>query len=588
VLSDEALDHRDFEFNNLDQVGEPRRTRLLLSRHSVNYDSYTGAGTRTYDAENRMTQAWGGNNQWQIYTYSADGQRVRRKVDGLESWQIYGFEGELLAEYQAHGLPTAPEKEYGYRNGQLLVETKATAGSWGSPPSFTAPNPLVAGVTEVQALHITELRTAINALRGHRGLPAFSWQQPAGPGDWIKAEPILEMRTALDQALGAPSPAYSGGLAQGLLIKKDHIQELRDRVLAAWNSSSGGTDIRWLVADHLGTPRMIIDQTGSLAGVTRHDYLPFGEELIAGQGGRTIQQGYSGDNIRQKFTQKERDNETGLDYFGARYYASTQGRFTGADAFFKDSNVNDPQSWNKYAYVRNNPLKYLDELGEKATVTIVTDEKNKKGTITIDATIAVYAMAGSNLSAEAVNNAANTIEQSIEKAWSGTYVQKGITYTVTTNITTSVASDEASGENSGAQNVIGLWNGPVAHDADSVVRPGKIFGGADSGQWNVNNLGNGVAAHEFTHLLGVDDRKGGPYLSNTRLLSDSRVPRSATAYDYGWALGGAINSHETESKSYISSPNSWETRSSCCAPRLSEPKNHRSTRELKAGRIWWN
>jgi YD repeat-containing protein len=42
-------------------------------------DTYTGAGSREYDAENRMTRAWGGNNQWQSYTYNADGQRVRRK-----------------------------------------------------------------------------------------------------------------------------------------------------------------------------------------------------------------------------------------------------------------------------------------------------------------------------------------------------------------------------------------------------------------------------------------------------------------------------------------------------------------------------
>ncbi len=56
--------------------------------------------------------------------------------------------------------------------------------------------------------------------------------------------------------------------------------------LEAWSveAGSGSTNARinWLVADHLGTPRMIADQTGSLAGIKRHDYLPFGEELFAG------------------------------------------------------------------------------------------------------------------------------------------------------------------------------------------------------------------------------------------------------------------------------------------------------------------
>ena len=66
-------------------------------------DTYTGAGERVYDAENRMTQAWGGDNQWQYYTYNADGQRTRRKINNQETWQIYGFDGELLAEYAANG-----------------------------------------------------------------------------------------------------------------------------------------------------------------------------------------------------------------------------------------------------------------------------------------------------------------------------------------------------------------------------------------------------------------------------------------------------------------------------------------------------
>src|SRR5882672_8941333 len=84
---------------------------------------------------------------------------------------------------------------------------------------------------------------------------------------------------------------------------------------------SSPAQIHWLVTDQLGTPRMVFDQSGSLANVSRHDYLPFGEELYAGTGGRTTAQGYGvSDNVRQKFTQKERDIETGLDYFLARYY----------------------------------------------------------------------------------------------------------------------------------------------------------------------------------------------------------------------------------------------------------------------------
>lgn len=91
-------------------------------------DTYTGAGNRTYDAENKITSAWGGNNQAQLYGYDASGQRIKRTVNGVETWQVYGLGGELVAEYAATGSPGNPQKEYGYRNGQLLI-TASLAGS---------------------------------------------------------------------------------------------------------------------------------------------------------------------------------------------------------------------------------------------------------------------------------------------------------------------------------------------------------------------------------------------------------------------------------------------------------------------------
>ncbi|MEN3326473.1 MAG: hypothetical protein V7638_1280, partial [Acidobacteriota bacterium] len=129
-------------------------------------------------------------------------------------------------------------------------------------------------------------------------------------------------------------------------------------------SSSSSAQINWLVPDHLGTPRIILDQTGSFANVRRHDYLPFGEELSAGAGGRTPAMGYApGDIVRQQFTQKERDSETGLDYFGARYFASVQGRFTSHDPLLQSGRMTIPQSWNRYTYVLNNPLRLIDPNG---------------------------------------------------------------------------------------------------------------------------------------------------------------------------------------------------------------------------------
>jgi RHS repeat-associated protein len=78
----------------------------------------------------------------------------------------------------------------------------------------------------------------------------------------------------------------------------------------------------------------------------------------------------SQDPFQHKFTAKERDDESRLDFFGARYYGSSLGRFTSADAPFADQKAQAPQSWNLYAYVTNNPLAFVDSNGRGKTKAI--------------------------------------------------------------------------------------------------------------------------------------------------------------------------------------------------------------------------
>ena len=95
-----------------------------------------------------------------------------------------------------------------------------------------------------------------------------------------------------------------------------------------------------------------------------HDYLPFGEEIAAGIGSRDGTWG--GAEPKLKFTGKLRDDvaESGLDFFGARYFSSAQGRFTSPDPIhIMPQKLLDPQQWNMYSYVRNNPLRWIDPTG---------------------------------------------------------------------------------------------------------------------------------------------------------------------------------------------------------------------------------
>ncbi len=61
---------------------------------------------------------------------------------------------------------------------------------------------------------------------------------------------------------------------------------------------------------------------------------------------------------------EQQNPEMGLDYFGARYYAGAQGRFTTVDPSMESVVLQNPQSWNRYSYTLNNPLRYIDPNGE--------------------------------------------------------------------------------------------------------------------------------------------------------------------------------------------------------------------------------
>jgi len=127
------------------------------------------------------------------------------------------------------------------------------------------------------------------------------------------------------------------------------------------NVISGPADVKWLVADQLGTPRIIVDLSGTLVNTTRHDYLPFGEEI--GGSFRASGFGYAAEGVRQQFTGYEKDKETGLDFAQARYYANVQGRFTSPDPLLSSGDGVDPQTWNRYSYVGNHPTTMTDPTG---------------------------------------------------------------------------------------------------------------------------------------------------------------------------------------------------------------------------------
>jgi len=95
--------------------------------------------------------------------------------------------------------------------------------------------------------------------------------------------------------------------------------------------------------------------------IARHDYHPFGEEIVTSQ--RTASLGYAEDMVRKQFTGYERDGEIELDFAEARYYSFDKGRFNTTDPLLSTGEPMEPQTWNRYTYALNSPLSYLDPTG---------------------------------------------------------------------------------------------------------------------------------------------------------------------------------------------------------------------------------
>jgi RHS repeat-associated protein len=157
---------------------------------------------------------------------------------------------------------------------------------------------------------------------------------------------------------GTPYEIYWYGMGNDALDETDQSGNFQNEYIffggnrIARRDSSG--NVYYYFADHLGTSRNIV-QAGQTTACYDADFYPFGGEIT-----------YTNScpqNQKYKFTGKERDSESGLDNFGARYNTSRFGRFMSPDPGNAGATNDDPQSWNGYAYVGNNPTRFTDPDG---------------------------------------------------------------------------------------------------------------------------------------------------------------------------------------------------------------------------------
>ncbi|WP_440948215.1 RHS repeat-associated core domain-containing protein [Methanosarcina sp. T3] len=111
--------------------------------------------------------------------------------------------------------------------------------------------------------------------------------------------------------------------------------------------------MEWYLSDHIGSTSLMVDETG--LEVERTDYFPYGQVR-------------SGGLEKYGFTGQENDADTGLMYYGARYYSPEYRVFFQPDTMLPDPY--NPQALNRYAYALNNPVKYTDPTGHFVDVLV--------------------------------------------------------------------------------------------------------------------------------------------------------------------------------------------------------------------------
>jgi len=313
-----------------------------------------GSATYTYTPYNLLETATVGGAPPTTYRYDADNQRRMREGPNGTEYFVAGPGLLPLAEYRESGGQAVLVREYLYAGTRLIASVEAAS-------TVAFGEAIVAGQTVVKAEHLAELRREANNVRVVYGLPRATWVVDPGEtaadlqGRLIRYQHVNELRAALTAI--APHN-FGADLQAGNPILAAHFNAIRDRINAL---RAGGE--RYYHLDALGSVRAVADATG--ATLRRHDYQPFGEEINPQAG-----------SDARRFTEKERDAETGLDYFSARFLGGNNGRFTTTDPAQVTDALMDPQQWNKYAYARGNPLKFRDPLG--AAVELIGSDAERR------------------------------------------------------------------------------------------------------------------------------------------------------------------------------------------------------------------
>jgi RHS repeat-associated protein len=316
-------------------------------------DSVTGTWTVNYDTLNRIAgaQGTGTGNAMPDYCWSYDafGNRTDEE-QGTTAFtgggaaacspqlhQVYSYN----ANNQVSGGPVVPQYDSS-GSGNIIVDTNGIQYLYDAEGRICAVNSGTVNGIPLMTGYIYDAegrRVAKGPIASMTSCPTSLG--PANETDYILDEAGNQVTEMASDSSGNMNWVHTNVWAAGQLIG----------TYSPTTNSSGQPDgaLSFYLTDWLGTRRARTDYAGDLLQTCAS--LPYGDDDTCPP-----------TPTEHLFTGKEHDSESGNDYFGARYYASTMGRFLSPDDGSDQDSI-DPQSWNLYSYVRNNPLINTDPSG---------------------------------------------------------------------------------------------------------------------------------------------------------------------------------------------------------------------------------
>ncbi len=250
---------------------------------------------------------------------------------------------------------------------ELALGQEALGGADAAPPAILAP----ASFADLAGTSPADIRTIVTGLRqnGYAEWKDANGNLQVGGGRWIKYDyenrPVRIIQS--DGSLTDFVYDFEGHRVQKTIIRGNerqtsfyigHIYEVTPvKTLQYVTAGSlrvamveGAGPVTYLLPDHLGSTNQLVDAAQAVV-VRRNQYAPFGT-THATSGSR---------DSDYKFTGQRLDDSTGLYYYNARYYDPQLRRFITPDTLIQSPY--DPQTLNRYAYCRNNPVIYTDPSG---------------------------------------------------------------------------------------------------------------------------------------------------------------------------------------------------------------------------------